>query len=440
MTPHTLSTYHQKRNFSLTAEPKGRTGRKSGKNLKFVIQLHAARRTHYDFRLEWNGVMKSWAVTRGPSFDPADKRLAVRTEDHPMEYNEFEGVIPDKQYGAGPVMIWDEGVWRPEGDPEKMEKKGHINFTIEGGRMKGAWHLVRMRTQEKRENWLLIKSSDEYALSKAKSEKFMKGENTSIISGRTIEEIKAAGAGKTVKRKTKPKSGSSLPALMKEYGGPELATLVENAPGTDDWPDKQERHERLLKGVDIMKSLWQGKVLTNDKGPIKTHKARIWSLPEVSPKIYAAALTPETAGWAGEWADGLITVHQRKEDLHHMITAFHKAGGEGKPLILQMHVSWAETDEQAQLNAWDQWRSACLDEKDCADLRTPEDFDRACAAVEANDMDKEILISADIEKHIEWVKEFQNMGFDEIYIHNAGRNQMAFLEAYEREFFPKIDM
>lgn len=261
MTPHTLSTYHQKRNFSLTAEPKGRTGRKSGKNLKFVIQLHAARRTHYDFRLEWNGVMKSWAVTRGPSFDPADKRLAVRTEDHPMEYNEFEGVIPDKQYGAGPVMIWDEGVWRPEGDPEKMEKKGHINFTIEGGRMKGAWHLVRMRTQEKRENWLLIKSSDEYALSKAKSEKFMKGENTSIISGRTIEEIKAAGAGKTVKRKTKPKSGSSLPALMKEYGGPELATLVENAPGTDDWV-----HEIKYDGYRLMAFVAQGEIILRTRG------------------------------------------------------------------------------------------------------------------------------------------------------------------------------
>lgn len=261
MTPHTLSTYHQKRNFSLTAEPKGRTGRKSGKNLKFVIQLHAARRTHYDFRLEWNGVMKSWAVTRGPSFDPADKRLAVRTEDHPMEYNEFEGVIPDKQYGAGPVMIWDEGVWRPEGDPEKMEKKGHINFTIEGGRMKGAWHLVRMRTQEKRENWLLIKSSDEYALSKVKSEKFMKGENTSIISGRTIEEIKAAGAGKTVKRKTKPKSGSSLPALMKEYGGPELATLVENAPGTDDWV-----HEIKYDGYRLMAFVAQGEIILRTRG------------------------------------------------------------------------------------------------------------------------------------------------------------------------------
>ena len=261
MTPHTLSTYHQKRNFSLTAEPKGRTGRKSGKNLKFVIQLHAARRTHYDFRLEWNGVMKSWAVTRGPSFDPADKRLAVRTEDHPMEYNEFEGVIPDKQYGAGPVMIWDEGVWRPEGDPEKMEKKGHINFTIEGGRMKGAWHLVRMRTQEKRENWLLIKSSDEYALSKAKSEKFMKGENTSIISGRTIEEIKAAGAGKTVKRKTKPESGSSLQALMKEYGGPELATLVENAPGTDDWV-----HEIKYDGYRLMAFVAQGEIILRTRG------------------------------------------------------------------------------------------------------------------------------------------------------------------------------
>src|SRR5687768_10386658 len=114
---HLLSKYHEKRDFDLTAEPKGKAGAKSGKKLRFVIQRHEATRTHYDFRLEWHGVMKSWAVTKGPSYDPADKRLAVRTEDHPIEYNKFEGVIAPKQYGSGPVMIWDEGVWIPDGDP-----------------------------------------------------------------------------------------------------------------------------------------------------------------------------------------------------------------------------------------------------------------------------------------------------------------------------------
>ena len=147
MARNLLSKYHEKRNFNVTSEPKGKA-KKSNKNLCFVIQLHEATRTHYDFRLEWNGVMKSWAVTKGPSYDPADKRLAVRTEDHPIEYNKFEGVIPDRQYGAGPVMIWDEGTWQPESDPEKMEKKGHITFTIYGAHMKGEWHLIRMRTRK----------------------------------------------------------------------------------------------------------------------------------------------------------------------------------------------------------------------------------------------------------------------------------------------------
>ncbi|GJL73501.1 MAG: hypothetical protein NMNS01_27000 [Nitrosomonas sp.] len=144
--------------------------------------------------------MKSWAVTKGPSYDPADKRLAVRTEDHAMEYNDFEGVIPDKQYGAGPVMIWDKETWSPEDDPDKMEKKGRITFTMEGSRMKGQWHLVRMHMSDKRVNWLLIKSIDDFALNKTKSADFFKRENTSIVTGRTIADIRKAGLGKTTKR------------------------------------------------------------------------------------------------------------------------------------------------------------------------------------------------------------------------------------------------
>ncbi|SFN17065.1 DNA polymerase ligase N-terminal domain-containing protein [Nitrosomonas communis] len=192
-----LKKYNKKRNFGITAEPKGKARKRAKINLRFVIQLHEANRIHYDFRLEWHGVMKSWAVTKGPSYDPADKRLAVRTEDHTMDYNDFEGVIPDHQYGAGPVMIWDKGTWMPEDDPDKMDKEGRITFTIEGSRMKGLWHLIRMRTTDKRENWLLIKSKDNFALNKTENAGFLKRENTSIVTGRTIDDIRKAGPGKT---------------------------------------------------------------------------------------------------------------------------------------------------------------------------------------------------------------------------------------------------
>src|SRR5687768_6936773 len=135
-----LSKYHQKRDFSITGEPKGKTGKRNNAHLVFVIQKHGARRLHYDFRLELDGVMKSWAVTRGPSYDPADKRLAVHVEDHPIDYNKFEGVIPAKQYGAGPVMIWDNGEWIPEEDPHEGLEKGHLTFQMDGKRMRGRWH------------------------------------------------------------------------------------------------------------------------------------------------------------------------------------------------------------------------------------------------------------------------------------------------------------
>src|SRR6202165_5148229 len=137
-----LQVYHAKRKFDATPEPRGKQARRMGS--QFVIQKHAARRLHYDLRLELDGVMKSWAVTRGPSLVPGEKRLAVHVEDHPIEYNSFEGTIPQGEYGGGTVMIWDRGRWVSEGDPHKGTRQGHLDFALEGEKLRGRWHLVRM--------------------------------------------------------------------------------------------------------------------------------------------------------------------------------------------------------------------------------------------------------------------------------------------------------
>ncbi|MEX1061245.1 MAG: DNA polymerase ligase N-terminal domain-containing protein, partial [Methyloceanibacter sp.] len=182
-----LATYKAKRDFGKTPEPKAKAKRARGNS--FVIQKHAARRTHFDFRLEHDGVLKSWAVTKGPSLDPHEKRLAVRTEDHPLEYGGFEGVIPKGEYGGGPVMIWDEGTWEPIGDPDEGLAKGDLKFRLHGARLKGDWVLVRMkkdRTGGKRENWLLIKKRDDYA---GDGDEPTQDFDTSVRSGRNMDEI-----------------------------------------------------------------------------------------------------------------------------------------------------------------------------------------------------------------------------------------------------------
>jgi bifunctional non-homologous end joining protein LigD len=155
-----LEAYRKKRKFGVTPEPRGRKGPAGG--YRYVIQKHAARRLHYDLRLELDGVMESWAVTRGPSLDPDEKRLAVQVEDHPVEYNAFEGTIPEGEYGGGTVMIWDRGTWSPEGDPHKALAKGHLVFDLDGEKLHGRWHLVRMRARQgdRHDNWLLIKGKD----------------------------------------------------------------------------------------------------------------------------------------------------------------------------------------------------------------------------------------------------------------------------------------
>jgi bifunctional non-homologous end joining protein LigD len=196
-----LTVYRTKRNFSKTAEPTGNHRVAPSPRLRFVVQKHAARQLHYDLRLEWEGVFKSWAVARGPSLDPADKRLAVEVEDHPLDYGDFEGTIPRGEYGGGTVQLWDRGFWSPEGalSTEEAFKKGDLKFTLDGGRLQGSWVLVRMRGDRfggKRTNWLLIKHCD--ASARPGDADSLLSEDRSVASGRSMEQI-AAGVGRRPK-------------------------------------------------------------------------------------------------------------------------------------------------------------------------------------------------------------------------------------------------
>ena len=187
-----LEKYRAKRSFNVTAEPRGGKIKRGGD--AFVIQKHAATRLHYDLRLELDGVMKSWAVTRGPSLVPGEKRLAVHVEDHPVEYNSFEGTIPKGQYGGGTVMIWDRGRWIPDGDPRRGYAKGKLDFALDGHKLQGGWHLVRMRKRpgERQEPWLLIKAKDEAARGPNDPD-ILEEKDRSVVSRRTIEGIEKAG-------------------------------------------------------------------------------------------------------------------------------------------------------------------------------------------------------------------------------------------------------
>ncbi|WP_430252453.1 DNA ligase D [Neorhizobium sp. DAR64860/K0K1] len=197
-----LSKYRGKRDFKKTAEPSGEAKVSASNRRRFVIQKHDATRLHYDLRLELDGVFKSWAVTRGPSLDPGDKRLAVEVEDHPLDYGDFEGTIPKGQYGGGTVMLWDRGYWESEGKktPEEALAKGDFKFTLEGDRLHGSFVLVRMRHDRdggKRTNWLLIKHHDEFSVEE-NGAAVLEENDTSVASGRTMEAI-ASGKGKKPK-------------------------------------------------------------------------------------------------------------------------------------------------------------------------------------------------------------------------------------------------
>ncbi len=238
-----LEKYNAKRDFAKTAEPAGKVAK--GKGHRFIVQKHDATRLHWDFRLEMDGVLKSWAVTRGPSLDPDEKRLAVRTEDHPLSYADFEGVIPKGEYGGGTVMLWDEGTWAPiKGKSEKDLDKGHLHFTLEGERMRGEWLLIRLkpRGRETRENWLLRKIDDPYA---GATDALVETALTSVKTGRTMQEI-AEGAKPSSRRTPVSQAvGASArdPGVRRGDGkgknpafrNPQLATLVDTVPAGNQW-------------------------------------------------------------------------------------------------------------------------------------------------------------------------------------------------------------
>lgn len=217
-----LQEYNAKRRFGDTPEPEGRVAPAGG--LSFVVQKHDATRLHWDFRLEWGGVLLSWAVTKGPSADPSEKRLAVRTEDHPLDYGGFEGTIPEGNYGAGTVMLWDRGTWEPLHDVDEGLASGKLHFVLHGGRMRGGWALVRMRgkPKEKRENWLLIKERDAEATEDA--EGLVREHVTSVTTGLGMEGIAAGGSATRQRKRANP-----------PFREPQLATLSSDVPEGLGW-------------------------------------------------------------------------------------------------------------------------------------------------------------------------------------------------------------
>nr|WP_246563898.1 DNA ligase D [Bradyrhizobium liaoningense] len=316
-----LSTYRQKRDFERTPEPSGEAAVAPSKQRRFVVQKHDASRLHYDFRLEFDGVFKSWAVTKGPSLDPHDKRLAVEVEDHPLDYGDFEGTIPEGQYGGGTVMLWDRGTWESD-DPEAGFKKGDLKFTLHGEKLHGSWVLVRMRndrTGGKRTNWLLIKHRDEHVREGADND--ILEEDRSVASGRPMDQIAegkgraprpfmlAKGArtkadavwqsnraeeakGRTVKpaprtalkiRKAGKKATTAATAKkvaeMPDFVAPQLCTPVERPPGGQGWC-----HEIKFDGYRVQLRVEDG------KATLKTRKGLDWTDKFASIAKEAAAL------------------------------------------------------------------------------------------------------------------------------------------------------
>ena len=292
-----LAKYRAMRDFSVTAEPSGQEKVASARRLRFVIQKHEATRLHYDFRLEWDGTFHSWAVTRGPSRDPAEKRLAVEVEDHPLDYGDFEGTIPKGQYGGGTVMLWDRGFWQPEGDIEKMFAKGDLKFNLEGEKLQGGWVLVRMRSDKfargsplgkksKRNNWLLIKHQDRFA--KASDGENILKQDHSVASGRAIKAI-AAGTGRKPKpfmraksfkadavwqskgkgkkdEEPEPVAKAKKTSTLLRFIEPQLCRLVDHPPGGADWV-----HEVKFDGYRMQLRVEDG------KASLRTRKGLDWT-------------------------------------------------------------------------------------------------------------------------------------------------------------------
>ncbi len=289
-----LESYRHKRNFERTAEPRG--GRLAPRHAyRFVIQKHAARHLHYDFRLELNGTLKSWAVPKGPSLDPHERRLAVHVEDHPIEYGHFEGIIPKPEYGAGTVMVWDSGTWRPQGDPVAGYRRGRLRFELDGEKLHGKWNLVRTGARGgDKENWLLIKSRDEYA----GDADIISELPNSVRSGRDLREIAAGEPPHIRNNRTKARKGNARSqthgsTALPEALRPQLATPVERIPTEPGW-----LHEIKYDGYRVLCRLARGRATLFSRAG-----------QNLTPRMEAIAHAVERlSGFGDAWLDGEVVV------------------------------------------------------------------------------------------------------------------------------------
>ncbi|MFJ7005550.1 DNA ligase D [Pseudomonas putida] len=241
-----LQEYARKRDFNATPEPSGKRSRgKRGHALQFCIQKHDASHLHYDFRLELDGTLKSWALPKGPSLDPKVRRLAVHVEDHPLDYADFEGHIPEGHYGAGDVIVWDRGIWEPEGDAQEAYAKGKLRFRLQGEKLSGVWNLFRTRLDGKKEQWMLVKSHDDQARSEA-DYSIVEAQPDSVLSDRTLVPRKAAAKKAAASRASRKRTGKGPKVPLPAQLQPQLATLVDTPP-SGDW-----RYEVKFDGYRIL--------------------------------------------------------------------------------------------------------------------------------------------------------------------------------------------
>ncbi|ALI10297.1 ATP-dependent DNA ligase [Pseudomonas fluorescens] len=329
MSSKTLADYNRMRDFAATPEPAAKRSRRSAKTahaLQFCIQKHDASRLHYDFRLELDGALKSWAVPKGPSLDPKAKRLAVHVEDHPLDYATFEGNIPEGHYGAGDVIVWDRGVWIPQGDAHEAYEKGRLKFELQGEKLNGLWNLVRTHMPGKQEQWFLIKHQDQAARPESEYD-VVQAEPDSVLSDRTlvpkrrgkavakaVKQPEKAARPKSPKRASKGTLSGAVAGPLPETLKPELATLVESA------PDGEWLYEIKFDGYRVMARIENGDVrLLTRNGHDWTHK-----LPRQAEAL--AALGLESA-----WLDGEMVVanEQGVPDFQALQNAF-EAGSSGK--------------------------------------------------------------------------------------------------------------
>ncbi len=257
-TPDPLQRYRSKRDFDQTPEPRGVRGR-PGQALSFVIQKHDATRLHYDFRLELDGVLLSWAVPKGPSLDPADKRMAVRTEDHPLSYADFEGTIPPKQYGAGSVIVWDRGTWEPQGDPHQGLEKGKLRFVLHGEKLAGSWELVRLRAgADRKETWLLFKKRDEHARAQADYDVVSALPDSVLARPPGIPAPRGGGRRRTAATAA---SAGAVEAPLPQTLSPQLATLSSEPPASGQW-----LYELKFDGYRLMARIDRGRARLFTRG------------------------------------------------------------------------------------------------------------------------------------------------------------------------------